>query len=248
MRDILISASSQLGCVRSNNEDMILVSDRLVRNDIMNCRIRLTDTDRFVAAVADGMGGYKAGEVASEETLSNLSFFVGDLPVGLNSDSLKTLFDNWTDSINKILASKGSVDPKLTMMGTTLVSVVYYNGMFFWINSGDSRLYRWRNNALKQISVDHKPSYSSSCRETAGMVTNCIGAGSTSSYIDMTEFTDDIEAGDIYVLCSDGLSDMISDDDMNSIIISDGDADALCRAAVQAGGCDNVSVCMIKIV
>lgn len=248
MNSIEMSASSQSGCVRDNNEDMVLVFGQLVRNGFMSDRLCLSDTDRFVVAVADGMGGHKAGDVASEETLANLRYFVSDLPTGLSSEEMASLLNGWLYSINNILASKGSVNPDCYGMGTTLVAVIYYGGRFFWINCGDSRLYRWRGGSLTLMSEDHVLPRDEAGVETAGMVTNCIGAGCTTSYIDMREFTADVVSGDVYVLCSDGLNDMLPDERIERVISSGGDADALCRSAISAGGYDNVSVCMIKIV
>ncbi len=248
MKYIDMSAASRLGCVRDNNEDMVLASGMLVRDGAMSTRLYLTGTERLVVAVADGMGGHNAGEVASEETLSNLRYFVSDLPAGLPPEELGSLLDGWLSSMNKILASKGSVNPEHYNMGTTLVAVICYGGRFFWINCGDSRLYRWRSGVLAIMSEDHVQPCTAAGADASGMITNCIGAGCTTSYIDKREFTADVKPGDVYVLCSDGLSDMLTDAVIESVVASGGDADALCSSAIAAGGYDNVSVCMMKIV
>ena len=80
------------------------------------------------------------------------------------------------------------------------------------------------------------------------MVTNCIGAGCTSSYLDIFEFTNNICHGDIYMLCSDGMSDMVDDPSIEQLLGIDCDASQLIQAALDAGGFDNVSVCVMKIV
>mgnify|MGYP003540245476 FL=1 len=83
MNKLNISSSSQIGCVRSNNEDMILVVDKFLRNDTYETNLTDTDKDRFVIGLADGMGGHNGGEVASSETLSNLHFYINDIPANL---------------------------------------------------------------------------------------------------------------------------------------------------------------------
>lgn len=227
---------------------MILIAGRFIRDDSCDERIAVSDKSRLVLALADGMGGCNAGEIASAEVLANLEFFVGDLPKGLTSDEFGNLIREWLKSINKIMASKGYVNPQLSNMGTTLVSIVAYEGRFFWMNCGDSRLYRLRDGALKQLSADHSLDKVTGQNRHSNIVTNCIGAGCTTSYIDIYEFTDDVQVGDIYMLCSDGLNDMITDDDIARILSDGGRAEELCSAAIDAGGYDNVSVCVMMIV
>lgn len=227
---------------------MILIAGRFIRDDSCDERIAVSDKSRLVLALADGMGGCNAGEIASAEVLANLEFFVGDLPKGPTSDEFGNLIREWLKSINKIMASKGYVNPQLSNMGTTLVSIVAYEGRFFWMNCGDSRLYRLRDGALKQLSADHSLDKVTGQNRHSNIVTNCIGAGCTTSYIDIYEFTDDVQVGDIYMLCSDGLNDMITDDDIARILSDGGRAEELCSAAIDAGGYDNVSVCVMMIV
>ena len=80
MIELEISSASRIGCVRNNNEDMILIKDLFVRNAEYNTNISLTESDRYIIAVADGMGGHKSGDVASQDALHNLQFCFGDLP------------------------------------------------------------------------------------------------------------------------------------------------------------------------
>ena len=80
MSKIVLTAASRVGNVRSNNEDMILAYDRFIRSDIYQTVLAPENLDRFIVAVADGMGGHNAGEVASELVLQNLKFYFNDLP------------------------------------------------------------------------------------------------------------------------------------------------------------------------
>jgi len=82
----------------------------------------------------------------------------------------------------------------------------------------------------------------------SNVITNCIGGGCTTSYIDMVTCTSYVEPGDIFMLCSDGLTDMVNDKNIEALFNDGADANRLCQAALDAGGFDNVSVCVIKIV
>ena len=79
------------------------------------------------------------------------------------------------------------------------------------------------------------------------MITNCIGAGCEDTFIDMIEFTADVLAGDTYVLCSDGLNDMVPDEIIRQMLVDGATANQLCEEAIDAGGFDNVSVCVLRV-
>ncbi len=243
----MMTAASRVGCVRSNNEDMILAYDKLVRSDIYATEWMTENVDRFIVAVADGMGGHAAGEVASEDTLSNLKFFINDLPSGLSSAQLEEAMLEWLKSINQIIASKGHEFPKMAEMGTTLVGILYYNQRYYWMNCGDSRLYRYRDGVLTQLSTDHSLNTICGEKKHSNVLTNCIGAGSKHSYMDFFDFTDDVLLGDVYLLCSDGLNDMIYDEDIAALLAKGANAVQLCAAAVTAGGFDNVSALVMRV-
>jgi protein phosphatase len=80
----------------------------------------------------------------------------------------------------------------------------------------------------------------------SSVITNCIGGGCTSSYIDVVHIVD-IQDGDTYLLCSDGLTDMMSDNRLSILLAEGADANDLCNAAIVRGGFDNVSACLIKV-
>ncbi len=247
MSRIVLTAASRVGCVRYNNEDMILAYDQLIRSDAYATEFMTENMDRFVIALADGMGGHNAGEVASADVLSNLRFFVSDIPRGLTSGEFNEMMVEWLNSVNQIVDSKGRSNPEMSDMGTTLVGVIYYNKKYYWINCGDSRLYRLRDGQLKQLSMDHSLSNAYGEKKHSNIITNCIGAGCKTSYMDMYEFTSDFLSGDVYLLCSDGLNDMVSDKIIGSMLAEGATANQLCEAAIAAGGYDNVSVCVFKI-
>ena len=247
MSKITLTAASRIGCVRSNNEDMVLAYDKLIRSDVYSTEFNTETIDRFVIAVADGMGGHNAGEVASSDVLNNLQFYVGDLPRGLASGEFMDMMHDWLQSVNHIIASKGHVDPSMLEMGTTLVGIMFYNNKFYWMNCGDSRLYRLRNGELEQLSNDHSLNNSRGIKKHSNIITNCIGAGIRIPYMDMIEFTDDFLPCDTYMLCTDGLNDMINDERIKQLMCDGANANTLCEAAIDAGGYDNVSVCMFTV-
>lgn len=247
MSDFMITATSRVGCIRKNNEDMILVRSKFVRSDNFQTLISTEGTDRFVIALADGMGGHNAGEIASQEALSNLRFFIDDLPNCLSPAQLIEMLNEWLHSVNQIIASKGYADPRLLEMGTTLVGLIFYNGRFYCMNCGDSRLYRYRNHRLIQLTTDHSLNTLRGEKKHSNIITNCIGAGCKSSYLDILDLTGDVLTGDIFVLCSDGLNDMVADEAICRLLGAGADADHLCQAAIDAGGYDNVSVCVLNV-
>ena len=247
MSRIVLTAASRVGCVRSNNEDMVFAYDKFVRSEAYQTEFMTENVDRFVIALADGMGGHKAGEVASADTLANLQFFINDLPKGLSKSEFNEMIIIWLDSVNKMITSKGQVDPNMAEMGTTLVGVVYYEGKYYWMNCGDSRLYRFRNGHLTQMSTDHSLNNLKGIKKHSNVITNCIGAGCRTSYVDLYEFTDDFQIGDSYMLCSDGLNDMVKDEEIERLLADKSSANRLCEAAIAAGGYDNVSSCVFSV-
>ena len=241
-----MTAASKVGCVRSQNEDMVLLGSHFVRNDAFSTRVDLTNSDRYIMAVADGMGGHTRGDVASSDALHNLEFYFHDLPTGLSPESIKDKFEDWLDSINNIIDSKGRSDEQYKGMGTTLVGLAFYEGQFYTLNCGDSRLYRFRDGDLTQLTSDHSLSNMLGSSQHSNVITNCIGGGATSSFIDIVNITDDIKEGDVYMLCSDGLTDMLPDSIIYTLLAEGSDANTLCDAAVAAGGLDNVSCCVLQ--
>lgn len=132
-------------------------------------------------------------------------------------------------------------------MGTTLVGLAYYEGDFYMLNCGDSRLYRMRQGQLCQLTTDHSLNKLLGSDQHSNVITNCIGGGTKNSFLDLSKITDDVKPTDIYLLCSDGLTDMVTDDKMESLLRNGADANTLCQAAIDAGGLDNVSACVIDV-
>ena len=123
---MLIKSVSNVGCVRENNEDLVLVDTKFVRNDKYWTMVDVASTERYLIALADGMGGHNRGEVASSDALHNLQFFFSDLPTGLSSGDFNEMMIEWLNSINNIIDSKGRSEAQYRDMGTTLVSLAYF--------------------------------------------------------------------------------------------------------------------------
>jgi len=132
-------------------------------------------------------------------------------------------------------------------MGTTLVGFMVYENKFFWINCGDSRIYRYHSGMLTQISSDHSLNNLMGVHEHSNVIVNCIGGGCKTSYIDLVEFTEYVTDGDLFILCSDGLTDMLGDIEIERVLAAGGASEELCAAAITAGGYDNISVCAVKV-
>lgn len=242
-----ISSASRVGCVREQNEDMILVDKHFVRDDDYKTLLTLNHEDRYIIAIADGMGGHNRGDVASSDALHNLQYYYHDIPTGLKAGDFNEAMVGWLESINNFVASKGRADEQYKGMGTTLVGLAYFAGDFYSMNCGDSRLYRFRDGVLTQLTTDHSLNTMLGSAKHSSVITNCIGGGCTSSYIDVVRLTDDVHSGDIYLLCSDGLSDMVSDKLITRLLSDGANANLLCEAAIEKGGLDNVSACIVMI-
>ncbi len=241
-----ITSTSQVGCVRSQNEDMVLVDTHFIRNSEFSTQASLNHNDRYLVAVADGMGGHNRGDVASNDVLRNLQYYFSDIPEKLNAGDFNEVMVEWLDSINNFVASKGRADEQFKGMGTTLVGLAYYYGDFYSMNCGDSRLYRFRQGELTQLTTDHSLNNMLGSEKHTNIITNCIGGGCNSSYMDLVRISD-IWPDDVFLLCSDGLTDMLPDQKIARLLNDGADAMALGDAAVEAGGLDNVSCCVITI-
>ena len=247
MSRIVLTAASHIGCVRSNNEDMVLAFDKMVRSDAYQTEFTTENNAHFVIALADGMGGHRAGEVASELVLSNLKYYVGDLPRGMAPGEVHEAMMEWLHSANNIVNSRGNGNPELRDMGTTLVGVLYYERHVYWMNCGDSRLYRFRDGHLEQLTTDHSLNNMTGEKKHSNVITNCIGAGIKHLFLDMMDFTKDFLPGDTYLLCSDGLNDMVPDKTIEELLAQGADANQLCQKAVEYGGFDNVSAIVFHV-
>ena len=245
MIKIKIQAICQKGLVRDNNEDMLSLGGILLRDDQLAFPIELDEESQFHLLVSDGMGGHEFGERASQGLLEHLcDCFKENLfkPESIEDD-LRFHVKTFSDQLNLQASAEGQLKP----MGCTLTGVVWSQGKTYLINAGDSRTYRFRNGILRQLTQDETVrAISGNPFDSKGLI-NCIGAGSEGN-LTVEDISDRLSGGDELLICSDGLTDMVTDEGIEKILSeSEQPADDLYAEACRNGGYDNVSIIIAKI-
>jgi len=243
---------SDVGCIRPHNEDSTVSNETL-----------------GIMILADGMGGYKAGEVASAIAVTNIYNEITSGLKDLNPDGIdessgldrhSVLIRDAVNGANSNIYKTAQEDERCQGMGTTVVTALAYNNRISIAHVGDSRLYRIRGDDFKQITKDHslvqelidRGIFSPEEAEKnapKNLVTRALGIDSKVE-IDIIE--DQLVVGDIYLLCSDGLTDMVKDEEIHltlgkySANLAHA-ADELVKIANQYGGKDNISVILARV-
>lgn len=232
---------SDIGKVRTNNEDMALVFEEQIRDSSASFTFDKPEDIRFAAIVADGMGGYDGSEIASEMATKSFNDYLNELPKDLDKNELIVSVKHWVKNINDeiIIAANGSG------MGTTVSGIFTYEDFAFTINIGDSRVYRHRYDHFKQLTEDHSERNRSNDPNTpSNIIYNALGIPTAFADVKSTQLV----SGDKFLICSDGLSDMVDDDTICNILCTDGDtARDLLNVAINNGGCDNITIIVIEI-
>ncbi|MFG1790784.1 PP2C family protein-serine/threonine phosphatase [Nocardia sp. NPDC049149] len=229
------AARSDRGLVRGNNEDSVYAGARLL-------------------ALADGMGGHAAGEVASQLMIAALAHLDDDEP----GDDLLGKLDAATREGNAAIADQVEEEPELDGMGTTLTAVLFAGKKLGLVHIGDSRAYMLRGGELAQITRDD--TFVQSLVDE-GRITpeqahthpqrSLIMRALTGNEIEPTLIMREARAGDRYLLCSDGLSDVVSDETIANTMregSTDECADRLIELALRSGGPDNVTVVVADVI
>jgi PPM family protein phosphatase len=240
------------GRVREHNEDTIA-----------------SDADIGLLVLADGMGGYNAGEVASGIAVKTIMQLVReavehqDLGAQDPASSLSRPAIILRDAIqraNKIIYQTARTQPQCEGMGTTVVGALLHDNRIAIAHVGDSRLYRLRGQVFEQVTLDHsllqelvdRGFYTPEEAQRAAnknYVTRALGV-EPSVEVEIQEHP--VQKGDIYVLCSDGLTDMVEDDDVHLTISTFGaNLETVAKQLIQLsndnGGKDNVSVVLAQV-
>ncbi len=236
------------GRARSNNEDCV---------DL--------DEAAALAVLADGMGGYNAGEVASHMATSFVRTELGRWLRESTSQAPSTdhevrrAMDICVDNANRAIFNAANSNPQYAGMGTTLVVAVVRDTRLFIGHVGDSRAYRLRAGRLQQITRDHSllqeqidagliTIEQAAFSVNKNLVTRAVGVEDT---VLLETHQHEVSAGDLYLLCSDGLSDMLDDATIAQLLQTNDSlpstAAALIAAANDAGGRDNISVILIRV-
>lgn len=253
------ASMSDTGQIRSHNEDAVVVN-----------------ADAGFAVLADGMGGYNAGEVASSMATAIIQQVIEEQlragvleavdtacaaeAVGDYLSDAETLLVEAIESANLAILEASLQEPDYRGMGTTVVIALFHDAGLTIAHVGDSRAYRLRDRALVQITRDHSllqeqldagliTAEQAQFAQHKNLITRAVG-------VDVVIETEtnyfDIAPGDCYLLCSDGLSDMLNDVEIAEIVNACGDdiATATRDLVVQAnesGGRDNISVVLIRV-
>lgn len=251
-----VAACSDTGRRREQNEDSTAV-----------------DTVNGLVLVADGMGGYRAGEVASaiavtatvRSTRSGLSAnnYYDPAQYSPKLTEHSHVFSDALQTANDLIVKTAAEEPVYDGMGTTIVGMLFHNTKVSVGNVGDSRAYRYRSGNLLQLTRDHTVheemiSQGIYTEDEANrsinrnLVTRALGVEPVVR-IDVNEF--ETVSGDIYLLCSDGLNDMVDDASLSEELSRLGDpaieldaiAQALVARANENGGDDNISVLIVRV-
>ncbi len=236
-----ICTETDPGLARDNNEDSVAF-----------------DAQTGLCILADGMGGYNAGEIASGMACafikSEMSRWLAQAGLHANSREIRRAMEICVQNANHSIFNAANSNPQYTGMGTTLVVGVFQAGRLMLGHIGDSRCYRLRGRAFEQITKDHSllqeqidagliTAEQALTSANKNLVTRALGV-EDSVLLDVSEHR--VEAGDVYLMCSDGLSDMVRDQPIADIMLSEGSlehkATQLVAAANAAGGRDNISV------
>lgn len=243
---------SDPGLVREHNEDRCLI---------------LADAGLFI--VADGMGGHQGGEVAAEEAVSRLAeHFAERAKRGVlktsTSQQVGVLLQQLFEQVNEEVFSLGCTRPELMGMGTTLSCACIHKDSIVYLNVGDSRIYRLRNGRLQLLTRDD-----SLVRDLLDV--GALEEGDAPDFLYKNVITKSIGTGlevnpvvaidrlfpcDVYLLCSDGLSNLVPHEEIEKIlstVVASGSvgvqrvADALVARAKERGGDDNITVVVVKV-
>jgi PPM family protein phosphatase len=228
-------AQTDLGLVREGNEDSAITCANLI-------------------AVADGMGGHAGGEVASAiaiNALSQLQPVLFDEKV--DNDSREDLFLNITHEIDQVILEKSKAQPELAGMGTTLTALSIFDKNIELLHIGDSRCYRYRDNKLEQLSYDHTvmqelldqgrltPQEVFDHPQRSLLTQALMG----DSGLDPILISFEIKKDDRYLLCSDGLTNVLSDYEISKIIEANEDENipqSLISEVRSKGAPDNITI------
>jgi PPM family protein phosphatase len=247
-----IVSATDSGKVRSHNEDFVS-----------------HETDIGLVVLADGMGGYNAGEVASGMAARIVVEGVGHAwrdaskrrwRDGETTELANKLIADQVERANWAIFEKAQNEPQCAGMGTTLVVGLFHDNQLTVGHIGDSRLYRLRGETLEQITKDHSLLQEQLdggmiTREEArqsrnkNLLTRAVGIDPK---VEAEIHTYSVEPSDVYVLCSDGLNDMVDDEEIRLTLLALGAnlplaAGQLVQSANDSGGRDNISVILINV-
>ena len=235
------AALSHRGRKRSSNEDAFGYS-----------------IEHGVYLVCDGMGGAAAGEIASSLAVDEMMRLLTERSGTQFEQPVEELVDRAVSIANQAIFARSIKNPRLSGMGTTMVAVVAEERRVLVVNIGDSRCYRLRNSHLQQITEDHslvdeqvrlgRMTRAEALRSPLrNVITRALG---TQSSVTADLFPLETEPGDLFLLCSDGLTRELSDSQIESLLSASLPLEDLCARLVEeanrAGGSDNITCLLVR--
>ncbi len=233
---------TDIGKKRKLNQDYIFSSDEKIGN-LSN-----------VFIVADGMGGHAAGDLASKSAVEVITRSIGESFESNPSIILRKAIE----AANERVFEVAEANPELEGMGTTVVAATFIGRFLQVANVGDSRLYIIHDREIRQVTVDHSlveemvrrgavTREDSSHHPKKNIITRAVGVKET---VDVDLFTEELEDGDMVLLCTDGLTNMVSDERIRMTVAASRDVTEavihLVDEANEQGGKDNISVILVQ--
>jgi len=225
-------ARSEVGLHRSGNEDSALINGVLI-------------------AVADGMGGHAGGEVASKVAITTLAQILPLLNNDeMDSESLEDFLQSAVLDVDNEIRLTAEADDRLSGMGTTLTAIALYRNKAYVLHTGDSRAYRLRGKEFTQLTKDHSvvqelidagtiTEEEAAVHPQRSVLTNVLmGHGNITPLLIEYE----VKAGDKFLLCSDGLSNVVSNQEIHKYLDEDDALSKLISLTYERGAPDNVTV------
>jgi serine/threonine protein phosphatase PrpC len=222
-----------------------------------------------LVAVADGMGGHAAGEVAARIAVDTIEEFINDTSQKMENTWPFQYNHQWRFNSNRLAVAVEKANervmaavarqPSLKGMGTTLVAAIFNGATMSLAHVGDSRAYRLREGGFKRLTEDHSwvheqiatgilTEEEAKSHPLKNVVTRALGGGPT-VMPDVQEL--DLETGDRYLFCSDGLTTMLSDEETAELLQGDGELEGVCQRLVERanekGGLDNITVVLVEV-
>lgn len=239
-----ILAKSDIGKAREMNQDSYYISD-------------LESDELKLYILADGMGGYKGGEIASSLAVANVKNYITNhfKKTRKDRENILKLLKNAIEYANKVIYEKAQEDEELHDMGTTLDICLIYNNRIFIGHVGDSRVYRIRKNIMRKLTTDH--SYveklvkeGTITKEEAynhpkkNMLMKALGCN---SFVEPDIICKGFLKDDILLMCSDGLTNMLRENEIYNLLLNNPDnpEEALINNANDLGGYDNITAIII---
>ena len=258
------------GRVRPTNEDHFLIADLAKTMDVRQTsieepRARFGEQRGHLFLVADGMGGHRAGEHASalavtlieQFALNTFRWFMAVTAV--HADDAVTEFQEAVEHADATIVETASQRADLHGMGTTLTLAYHYGAELLVIHVGDSRAYLFRDETLRQLTQDHTvvaemvrrgelDTDDARRHRLRHVITNVVGGSHAGVHADAHSLQ--LHVGDELLLCSDGLTEMLSHEDMTQVLRSEPHLEAACRRLIslanERGGRDNITVIVAR--